>query len=219
VLALNKDVAIVNYLLEWHKENRRRFPWREEKNPYKVLIAEFFLQRTPANRVASFLPTFLEEFPCPEKLANADLAHLEKLSLSMGLRKRISWLIESMKIICQKYNGKVPDTFGELILLPGVGEYTASAVLCFGFGQDVPIVDANIVRVYTRLFGLPKSHRTGDAEVKRIARGLLPNGLGPDYNEALLDFAATICRKNPLCEACPIKEFCCYYRKNQPTVT
>jgi A/G-specific adenine glycosylase len=210
---MNRDRAIVNSLLKWHIKNRRNFPWREVRDPYRVLVAEFFLQRTPASRVARFLPKFLEQFPSPEKLATADVSYLKEFSRPLGLKKRISWLVESMKIVCQKYDGKIPDTFEDLISLPGVGEYTASAVLCFGFGQDIPIIDANVVRVLTRIFDLPETRRTGNAALKEIAGRLLPEDQALNYNEALLDFAALICKKRPLCDKCPLAHLCDSRRK------
>ncbi|OYT43785.1 hypothetical protein B6U84_05565 [Candidatus Bathyarchaeota archaeon ex4484_40] len=118
MFVMNRDEAIVSSLLEWHRRNRRTFPWREKRDPYIVLVAEFFLQRTPASRVASFLPKFLQKFPSPEKLAYADPSYLEELSHTLGLKKRISWLIETMKIVCNKYDGKIPDTFENLISVP-----------------------------------------------------------------------------------------------------
>ncbi|MEM2047067.1 MAG: hypothetical protein QXZ06_04225 [Candidatus Jordarchaeales archaeon] len=208
MLILDRDREIVKSLLEWHRKNKRTFPWREVRDPYRVMVAEFFLQRTPANRVATFLPKFLADFPSPEKLAKANPSHLEEISHCLGLKKRTSWLVESMKIVYQKYGGKIPDTLGDLASLPGVGEYTASAVLCFGFGRNVPIVDANVVRVLTRMFGLPESRRTGSAAVKDVAHRLLPEGQAVEYNEALLDFAAIVCKKNPLCCECTLARFC-----------
>jgi len=208
---LNREKAAVESLLEWHHKNRRVFPWRVKRDPYRVLVAEFFLQRTPANRVAAFLPSFLTEFPSPEKLANANPSYLWETFHRLGLKKRMSWLVQATKTICQKYGGKIPDTMGELMSLTGVGEYTASAVLCFGFGRDIPIVDANVVRVFTRIFGLPETHRTGSVVVKELAQRLLPTSQAVAYNEALLDLAALICKKRPVCSECPVKGHCNYY--------
>jgi len=207
--------ALARILLDWHRENRRVFPWREKRDPYAVLVAEFFLQRTPAMRVAEVLPSFLAEFPSPEKLANADPVLLRETYKTLGLGKRMSWLVDSAKILCRKYGGKVPSKPEDLLSLPGIGEYTASAVLCFGFGRDVPIVDANVVRVLTRIFGLPKTCRTGNPALKETARKLIPAGKGVDYNEALLDFAALVCRKRPLHAKCPLTDLCDYYLKHR----
>ena len=207
---MDRGKTIVSSLLKWHKENRRTFPWREDRNPYRVLVAEFFLQRTPANRVAVFFPKFVKEFSSPEELARANPVNLEETYRSLGLKKRISWLVKSMRVVCDRFGGKIPDEFETLTSLPGVGEYTASAVLCFGFGRPVPIVDANIVRVLTRIFGLPDVHRTGSVTIKKIALKLLPTDRVVAYNEALLDLAALICKKRPLCNCCPLNYLCAY---------
>jgi A/G-specific adenine glycosylase len=210
----SKYEALAKILLDWHRENRRVLPWREKRDPYVVLVAEFFLQRTPADRVAKVLPNFIAEFPSPEKLANANPDRLRDAYKTLGLIKRMSWLVESAKILRQKYGGKIPNKLEDLLSLPGIGEYTASAVLCFGFGKDAPIVDANVVRVLTRIFGLPETHRTGSPDLKKLARELVPTRKGVDYNEAILDFAAMVCKKNPLHEKCPLTDLCDYYEKH-----
>jgi len=212
--SLEHDIA--KTLLAWHRKNRRVFPWRLNPNPYRVLVAEFFLQRTPANRVAEFYPSFLEEFTSPEKLATTDPIHLERLGRRLGLKKRMSWLVDSAKMLCREYGGEVPDKLDDLTKLPGVGLYTASAVLCFGFRRDTPIVDANVVRVLTRIFDLPKPQKAHNTAVQETARRLVPEGLAVAYNEALLDFAATVCKKRPLCDICPITNLCNYYQKMKP---
>lgn len=214
----NKETHFVQLLLKWGEKNRRQFPWREAKSPYETLLAEIMLQRTPANRVAAFFPKFVRRFPSPAKLANADLVCLDKIGHSLGLKKRMSWLVKSMTIVLRKYDGKIPNTFDKLYALPGVGEYTASAVLCFGFGRDVPIVDANVVRVYTRVFGLSGSKRMNSSAIKRKANELMPKGLGVRYNEALLDFAALVCKKKPLCEECAVGELCQFYQERDSSL-
>jgi len=131
----------------------------------------------------------------------------------MGLTKRMLWLVNSMKVVCQKYGGKVPERRDDLIKLPGVGHYTASAVLCFGFKKDIPIVDTNVVRVLTRILDIPKPCKVTDAVIQETARKLVPKGRGVAYNEALLDFAAIVCKKRPKCDICPISEACEYHKR------
>lgn len=211
----NKYKTVTRILLRWHRENRRTFPWREKKDPYAVLVAEFFLQRTPADRVATILPKFIEEFPSPEKLARANPNQLKNAYRTLGLGKRFSWLVETAKVLCEKHGGKVPNKSGDLLSLPGIGEYTASAILCFGFGCDIPIVDANVVRVLTRIFGLPSTPRTGNHTLKELAKKLIPVNKGIDYNEAILDFAATVCKKKPLHQICPLTNLCDYFSRHR----
>lgn len=209
-----KERTLVDALLMWHQKNRRNFPWRQTRGPYLTLVAEFFLQRTPADRVATILPTFIKEFPALDKLAGADLEKVTHDYASLGLRKRLSWLIESMKIVLIKFDGRIPNDYRGLMSLPGIGEYTASAVLCFGFGQRVSIMDTNVLRVFGRVFGLCKEQKQFIDNVKKIALRLLPESRYLEFNEAILDLGALICRKVPLCNRCPLNALCDYYKSS-----
>jgi len=210
----NKKRCFVQLILEWGKENKRSFPWRENRTPYKVLLAEILLQRTPANRVADFLPSFIKRFPAPFSITAANRDDLERQLQSLGLKKRTKWLTSLMKELCENYDCKIPDKEDELIKLPGVGLYTARAILCFGFAKDVSIVDVNVARVLQRVFhgSNVKKRPSEDEALWSFAAKIVPKGLGPQYNEALLDHASVICKKNPLCEKCPISALCNYYK-------
>ena len=201
----------VELLLEWHEHNRRIFPWRQYRTPYNLLVAEFFLQRTPANRVAGFYCQFIQKYPDPFALCSADPNVITSLSTQLGLKKRILWLIEASKIVCERFNGRIPDSHSDLRSLPGVGCYTASAILSFGYGKDVAILDVNVARVLTRFFGCSNSPRAGNRRLQSLAEKLLPTGRGLDFNEAVLDFAALVCRKKPQHEHCPLIDFCAFY--------
>jgi len=200
--------------MKWHEKNRRLFPWRRNKSPYRVLIAEILLQRTPANRVSTFFPRFVDKFPDPPSIASTSIDDLEEFLKPMGLKKRAEWLVKLMKGICEKYNGQIPNQEDKLKNLPGVGRYTARAVMSFGFKKDVAIVDINVVHVLSRVFGLPERNKRphADVEIWALTTALIPKGGGPEFNEALLDFAAKICTKNPSCHKCPLKHLCDYYR-------
>lgn len=201
---MNRERQIVEALIEWHEKNRRKFPWRDESDPYKVVVAEFFLQRTPANRVAKIFPDFIQQYPNPKALANANLCYLIGEYRSLGLVKRMKWLIGSMKIICDKHWGDIPKSKSDLMNLPGIGEYTASAILCFGFKENIEIVDVNIFRLYSRYFGILQK------KVREKAKSVMPLENGVQYNEALLDYSSMICKKNPLCKICVVKKECKY---------
>lgn len=201
---MSREEQVLEALLEWHTENRRRFPWRDETDPYMVLVAEFFLQRTPAERVAKIYPKFIERYPNPHTLARVDPSKLMEEYRNLGLSKRMNWLVDSMKIVCKKYNGMIPDSKELLKELPGIGEYTASAILCFAFGKDIEIVDANVIRLYTRLFGIKT------ADVYRKAKKMIPDKASRYYNESILDFSSKLCKKNPKCFICILSQFCAY---------
>ena len=175
-------------------------------------MAEILLQRTPANRVTKFFPKLVKKFPSPESVANTDVESLRKFFHPMGLKKRVEWLTSLMKEVRDRYNGKIPDQEDELVKLPGVGPYTARAILCFGFGKDVSIVDVNVARVLSRVFqgsdivGRPSE----DKVLWSFAAKIVPKGIGVQYNESLLDFAAIVCKKGPLCHECPLRNLCSY---------
>lgn len=207
------ETRFVQLILMWGKKNGRSFPWRKDRTPYKVLLAEILLQRTPANRVSTFFPRFVERFPTPRSIISTSIDDMEEFLQPMGLKKRAEWLVRLMKEICEKYDCKIPSQESELTQLPGVGRYTARAVLSFGFKKDVAILDVNVARVLSRVFGLSERQKRPNADVElwALASKLVPKGEGPNYNEALLDFAALVCRRNPLCHICPVNEVCEYY--------
>lgn len=214
---LNKRSTFVERILNWHRNNRRNFPWRETSDPFAKLIAEILLQKTPAERV---LPVFIKlnsKFPTPHELSKAGLSEVEDLVGALGLKKRAIYLLKSAKTIVDKFNGKVPDNLNDLLKLPGVGLYTASAVLCFAFNRDLPIVDSNIARILTRVFALNISSKRPqlDKSLWEFAAKLIPKGMGPRFNEALIDFAALICKSKPRCFKCPLLDICEYALKTK----
>ena len=210
-----KRSKFTRLLLDWHKGNRQQYVWRLNPNPYKVLIAEILLQRTPAERVNRFLPTFLRDFPDPQSVASASASKLRDVLRPMGLMKRVSWIRNLMGRISELYDGKVPGEEDQLLALPGVGPYTARAVLSFGFEKRVPIVDVNVARVLSRVFERADAGRkpSEDSELWDFARGLLPEEDSVSYNEALLDLAKRVCKKRPLCDICPLTGICDYYEE------
>jgi len=209
----NKETRFVQLILEWGDKNKRSFPWRKDRTPYKVLLSEILLQRTPANRVSTFFPHFIERFPRPQSIVLTNIDFIVEFLQPMGLKKRAEWLVRLMKEVCEKYKCEIPKRENELIQLPGVGRYTARAVLSFGFKKDVAIVDVNVARVLSRVFGLAEREKRphADTEIWALASKLVPKEEGPSYNEALLDFAALVCKKTPLCHTCPMNEICEYY--------
>jgi A/G-specific adenine glycosylase len=182
-----------------------------------VLLAEILLQRTPAKRVADFFPKFLEKFPSPESIVTTDIDSLKQFFHPMGLKKRVEWLVSLMQQVRDRYNCRVPDREDELLTLPGIGPYTARAVLCFGFGKDVSLVDVNVARVLSRVFRGSdiRKRPSEDDTMWQFAGNIVPRGMGPRYNEALLDLAALICKRNPECNICPFRELCEYSKRFQ----
>lgn len=199
----------VRRLLHWHRQHRRIFPWRLSRDPYRVLIAELMLQRTQAQQVRPIYEKFVSKFPKPMPITEPTASAVLK---PLGLAHRIPRIKTLMMELAEL--GYVPDNMEDLLELSGVGRYIASAVLCFGFGKDVPIVDVNVARVLGRVFGLkPKCRPHNDPNILKLAARLVPIGKGPEYNEALLDLAALVCKPKPLCDMCPLRKLCRYYVK------
>ena len=147
----------------------------------------------------------MTEYSDVELLARADPLKIVSKYSHLGLAKRIRWLVESMKIIEVKYNSKIPSTYDELDDMPGVGNYTANAILCFAFNKRVEIVDTNVMRLYGRVFNIAKE------EVKMKAQSILPSYKWREFNEALLDFSSLVCKKIGLCDKCPIHHMCSFF--------
>ena len=142
----------VEKLLDWQDSNRRSFPWRDQTDPYKVFVAEVLLQKTPAERVSLIFNRFITDYPDINALSTADFSKIISDYPNLGLYKRIHWLIESMRIIENGFHSLIPEDKEKLMELPGVGDYTSSAILCFVFNKKIKIVDSNVIRLYCRFF-------------------------------------------------------------------
>jgi len=211
-----KDFPITEfrkYLLSWWESGKRQFPWRETRDPYKVLIAEVLLHRTKAEQVVPFYRLFIETFPNIQTLARSTLAELNRLFYSIGLSWRWKLLHEMAIEIDTKYIGQIPEDFEQLTSLPGISHYIASSLRCFAFDYSEPILDSNTVRLAGRLIGLTVND---SSRRSRLFRAILQSLLDPlkhrEFNFALIDFAATICKaKIPLCSNCPLSSYCVFY--------
>jgi len=199
-------------LLEWATDNLRSFPWRDSPSPYEVLVAEILLTQTPGPRVAATYPEFIDTYPSPNALATADRDALAGLLQPLGFQNRRA---DALQKIGERLHGEgIPSDEDALGDLRYVGRYGANATLCFGYGERRPIVDANVVRIYNRVFGT-SFRDVEDDRAWDFAEKMLPDGGVERYNLALLDFGAAVCTaKTPVCEACPMSEFCNYYERN-----
>jgi A/G-specific adenine glycosylase len=207
-------------LLKWFEVNKRSFSWRETRDPFKILVAEILLRKTDAPKVESIYENFVEKFRDPETIANTSLPQLEACLKPLGLYRRRAKELKSLaESLVQKYGGRVPCLKEELLNLPGVGDYTANAVLCFACGANVPLLDTNLIRVLRRVFGhasLRARART-DKQLWAIAGSIVPQGKAREFNLAVLDFAALVCRaKNPRCPTCPLNDMCLAFKGGVP---
>ncbi len=197
---------------KWYLENGRCLPWRESSDPYATWVSEIMLQQTQVATVIPYYHRFLESFPNVETLANASLDDVYHHWAGLGYYRRARQMHEAAKILLSDQNGLFPIDFASVRELPGVGRYTAGAILSFSLDQRHPIVEANTQRLYARLLHL--RHETGSKEGQSqlwsFAESLLPPRSGSGtLNQALTDIGSQICLpKNPNCLLCPFNEMC-----------
>jgi A/G-specific adenine glycosylase len=198
-------------VLAWSRRNRRSFPWRESRNPYEVLVGEVMLQRTRGQNVVAAYEEFLRRWPTPEALARARTSSIASVIRPLGLGKRAAILKRLGQAVAE--SGGVPKTPEELDRLPGVGRYAAHAVPVFVYGRRLPLADSIIGRVLRRYFGLPETLPPNrDDELWAVAARVAARGKARELWLGALDFAAAVCRPRPLCEGCPLRGGCAYWR-------
>ncbi len=198
-------------LLQWYARNQRDLPWRRTKDPYRIAVSEFMLHQTQVPTVLAYYDRFVERFPDWASLAAATLDEVLKAWEGLGYYARARNLHALAQRVCTQYGGQLPQSKGELLALPGIGPYTAGALLSIAFGQAVPAIDGNTRRVLSRAFQVtedPLSHE-GTQRLQAIAESLLPEEQPGIFNQALMDLGATVCTpRNPDCLACPWHDEC-----------
>jgi A/G-specific adenine glycosylase len=198
-------------LLAWFASAARDLPWRSDRSPYRVWLAEVMLQQTQVDTVAPYYERFLARFSTVEALAAAPLEDVLKLWEGLGYYARARNLHAAARQIVSRLGGQIPDTFKALLTLPGVGRYTAGAVASIAFGRDVPAVDGNVRRVLARVFAIREdvSRSAVQRELEALAQSLLPPGKAGVFNEALMELGATVCApRTPQCDSCPLRDLC-----------
>ena len=199
-------------LLLWYRENARKLPWRETKDPYRIWLSEVMLQQTRVAAVLDYYRRFLEALPTVQDLAAVPDDVLMKLWQGLGYYSRARNLKKAAQVVAEQYGGQFPPSYEELKKLPGVGEYTAGAVASIAFGLPTPAVDGNVLRVLSRVTGdesditLPATKR----EAAAVLRDIMPTAAPGEFNQAMMELGATVCLPNgaPLCDRCPARDFC-----------
>ncbi|MBI4806447.1 MAG: A/G-specific adenine glycosylase [Desulfovibrio sp.] len=198
-------------LLAWFAKAKRPLPWRESYDPYQVWLSEIMLQQTQMDRAVSYFNRFLARFPDVQTLARASEDEVLSLWEGLGYYSRGRNLLKAARVVVAQHGGLIPSDPAALNALPGVGAYTAGAVLSIAHNRDVPAVDANVERVLSRCFDLADSPRdpAGKKLFANLAAKLIPSGQARDFNQALMELGALVCTpRNPDCAACPLSGIC-----------
>ena len=215
--ALQQLKQLPGALLPWYDAHRRTLPWRDEVSPYRTWVSEIMLQQTRVAAVIPYFQRFMAAFPTVEALAAADTEQLMKLWEGLGYYSRARNLQKAARLVAQR--GGFPDTYEEVMALPGIGDYTAGAILSIAFGQSVPAVDGNVLRVMSRIIG--SEDNILDAKTRSrfraLAEEIMPHDRPGAFNQALMDLGATVCLPNgePLCGECPTRAFCTACAQNR----
>lgn len=205
-------------LMHWHKHiNTRQMPWKGEKDPYKIWLSEIILQQTRVEQGWEYYLKFIKQYPTVGQLAAAKDDAVFKLWEGLGYYSRCKNLQQTAGIIVTKYNGKFPASYNDILSLKGVGPYTAAAIASFAFNLPYAVVDGNVCRVLARYFGISTAidSTAGKKEFASLAQQLLHTGQPGLYNQAIMDFGATVCKPQlPLCGQCALRSHCTAFKKN-----
>ncbi len=201
----------INGLISWYEREHRLLPWRESSDPYQIWLSEIMLQQTQVRQALPYYHAFTEAFPDIHSLAGAADDTVLRLWQGLGYYSRARNMHQCAKIVVKNYSGVFPDTYQELLKLPGIGKYTAAAIASIAFNEAVPVVDGNVYRVLSRLLGIfddissPQTFNT----FFEISKKYISKNSPGIYNQALMELGALICSpRNPNCQQCPLASAC-----------
>ena len=210
--------TITNKILYWYDNNKRSLPWRKKnsqiKREYYTLVSEFMLQQTQVSTVIPYFKKFIKNIPNLESLANINEKKLLKYWEGLGYYSRVRNLKKTAKIVVNKYKKKLPNTLEELKTFPGIGDYTASAILSIAFNKPFIPIDGNVERIIKRILNLKSEKEISKENIVKKKKFLGTSNRSSDYAQALMELGALVCKpKNPLCTKCPIIKNCKSYKK------
>lgn len=200
-----------NILIKWYNQNKRELPWRETQDPYKVWLSEIILQQTRVEQGMPYYKEFIKKFKTVKELAEADLDEVLKTWQGLGYYSRARNLHAAANQVINEFDGEFPSTYKELLKLKGVGDYTASAIASFCFKENTPVLDGNVYRFISRLYGIETTINSPKAvkEFKLVLNDLIDKNNPDLFNQAVMEFGATHCKpKLALCESCVFKDSC-----------
>ena len=199
-------------VLAWGLPRMRDLPWRNERDPWRILVAEVMLQQTQVERVIPKWVAFLDAFPTPRECAAAPLGDVLRLWQGLGYPRRARNLQATAAVVVEHHDGLLPDGLEDLLALPGIGPYTARAVLAFAFERDVAVVDTNTARILVRTAG----ERLTPKAAQERADAAVPLGDGWAWNQVFMDLGAGLCRPTPICAECPLVASCAWSAAERP---
>jgi A/G-specific adenine glycosylase len=198
-------------LVAWFHNNQRALPWRRDYSPYAVWISEVMLQQTQVSKVVPYYEKWMERLPDPAAVAEAEEGELLRLWEGLGYYSRVRNLQKAARMIVTEHAGRIPRDEKALRSLPGIGPYTAAAILSLAFKEDVPVLDGNVERVVARVVDLDQPVKKPESRkvIRETLMAWLPDGQAREFNQAVMELGATVCAPlRPDCEACPLNEFC-----------
>ena len=187
---MKKQQALQQKILSWYKSNKRDLPWRKTTDPYKIMVSEIMLQQTQVDRVIPKYTAFLKKFPTVQALAKAKTGEVLALWSGLGYNSRAIRLQEAAKLLVKRYQWKFPKSRDALLDLPGIGPYTANAILSFAFNLSYPCIDTNIRRIILHELQLPED--TSAEKLYDLAEQLIPEGKSCDWHNALMDYGSSV---------------------------
>ncbi len=196
---------------EWYRREGRDLPWRHTVNPYWILVSEILLHQTTVKTVQPVYEKFVQTFPAVEDLASASIEAVKEITDPLGYKVRGQWLWDIAQTVANDLGGEFPNDLEGLLSLPGIGRYTAGAVLSFAYEHDAPILDTNVNRLLGRYFGI--AYQETGAEIQHqlwsLAEAVIPAGQAREFNNALMDMGAMVCTaRKPKCLLCPVARGC-----------
>jgi A/G-specific adenine glycosylase len=198
-------------LIKWYQHHKRDLPWRHTHDPYLIWLSEVILQQTRVEQGLPYFNQFAGRYPTVSKLANASTDEVLKMWQGLGYYSRALNMLHTAKAVTALHKGKFPGSYDELISLKGIGPYTAAAISSFAFNEKKAVVDGNVMRVVSRLFGItePVNSTRGKNSIGQISSQLIPE-LNPGlHNQAMMELGALVCKpRHPLCDACPLRLYC-----------
>lgn len=215
----SKITALAPLLLDWFDTNARDLPWRHTRDPYAIWVSEIMLQQTQVKTVLPYWESWMRELPTITSLAKASPDKIHKLWEGLGYYTRVRNLQKAAQFIKQNCSGKFPQTFDDVLALPGIGRYTAGAICSIAFNQPTPILDGNVIRVLARVFGIKENPREKNANARlwHLAEELVVHATRntrhacpcSHLNQSLMELGALVCTpRDPKCDSCPISSHC-----------